>query len=295
MKRAGLIVLAALISACFAAFYVSVEKTASHSPIVYLPTNENHPFRRAETELHKGKQVDPDEYTINWTLRSELNGKATFRQDFSLLYEDGKLIDRLAEQRENAGELYAQKSVRCEDSGHFRAISVHYANFGTDEQHETSLLAMSYDQIYVMDSPLSETDSFKVPISEEEKEWKSILDHATEEQVQYAWHALIESFAINRNAYYSFSLPYLHVFSRNRLPGLTKQQTERALAQLWQTLYSDYVSGVTRKDGEKTSPIGSTVPLVLFSKNRTGFVVLFKTADGGNVKLEVKLDLGESE
>jgi hypothetical protein len=285
MKRAVMLLISLTGFGLLFMMYVSGERTVSKPPLAYFPRDEGVDFLDSKTNVSMVDQVDSDEYKIDWTFQSDLERRTYLRQDLSLLFEDGRLIDKQAERQENARKVYYGKKILCEDSGHFQAISVHHAEIHKANGKITSRLTMSYDQLYVTVSPVNPIASFKIPQTEEENEWKNILDHATREQLHYAWDDLIKAYHIQPKDYYQFPLPYLHVFSQNTLPGLSERETEMAVARLWNELYNHYFLGLHTSDDETVTPIGSTVPLVLLDKNGEEFIVLIKAANGQNVKI----------
>lgn len=252
--------------------------------LTYFPQDPNVSFSEYKTNLELTDQVDADEYAIKWTVSSTLQQNAYLRQDVSLLYEDGRLVKTMSNWKENVQELKQTKKIPREDSGHFEAVSVHHAEMHYPNDTIKSRQQMSYDSLYVTASPLSPMESFKIPQTEEEKEWQQILEHATMQQLHYVWEELITSYDIDTSKYYRFPLTYLPVYDRHTLPGLNKEQTNQAVGGLLEGLYKNYFFGIKKKNGEIVSPIGSTIPLLLLSKDSSHFLVLTRTPDGENIQ-----------
>ncbi|HEX6922338.1 MAG TPA: hypothetical protein VF149_00825 [Bacillales bacterium] len=290
MKKAIALFLIIVGSGTFFIFYVSGEQNVLEEKFTYVSEDESADFVHYDTSLKLINKVDKDEYTIKWRLASKLDRSAYWRQDLSLLYEDGRLIEKLSKSGENTRRLEQSKKINREDNGHFQAISVHHAEIHYPNGKVTTQQKMSYDQLYVTASPLGPMEAFEIPRTEEEKEWQKIMNHATKQQLHYAWKDLLKQYHIRSKRFYHFSLPYLHVYNRNKLPGMTEQQTEKAIGKLWEKLYKHYFHGIKTEGGEVVNPIGSTVPLVLLNKDGSRFVVLTKTAAGESVKLVQPLD-----
>ncbi|HEU5140519.1 MAG TPA: hypothetical protein VFT51_11120 [Bacillales bacterium] len=285
MKKAAALFVIIVCIGGFFILYVSGEKTVLEQKFNYFPEDQSIDFVQYDTNLSWKDRLDEDEYTIKWSTGSKLDRSAYLRQDISLLYEDGLLIDKVFKWGDHTKQLQLEKTINREDSGHFQAISVHHAEIHYPDDTITSRQQMSYDQLYVTASPFSPMEAFEIPQNEEEKEWQRILNHATKQQLHYVWKDLLRDYQLSPKNYYRFSLPYLHIYNRNNLPGMTKKQTEKAIGKLWERLYDDYFLGIETEDGEIINPIGSTIPLILLDKKGERLIVLTKAANGENVKL----------
>ncbi|HEX7064631.1 MAG TPA: hypothetical protein VF199_06135 [Bacillales bacterium] len=285
MKKTAALFIIIVCLGGFFIFYVSGEKTVLEQKFNYFPEDQSIDFVEYGTNLTWKNRLDEDEYTIKWRAGSKLDRSAYLRQDISLLYEDGLLIDKVFKWEEHTKQLQLEKMINREDSGHFQAISVHHAEIHYPDGTITSRQQMSYDQLYVTASPFSPMEAFEIPRNEEEKEWQKILNHATKQQLHYVWKALLKDYHLSPSHYYRFSLPYLHVYNRNSLPGMTEQQTEQAIGKLWERLYNDYFLGIKTDGGEIITPIGSSIPLVLLDKKGKRLIILTKAVNGENVKL----------
>ncbi|HET7658706.1 MAG TPA: hypothetical protein VFK37_10455, partial [Bacillales bacterium] len=200
-------------------------------------------------------------------------------------YEDGSLIDQISERMENTDTIHVEKKIDRENSGHFEAITVHHAEIRYPNGQILSRRQMSYDQLYVTTSPLSPMEDFEIPQTKTEIEWQKILNHTARQQLDFTWDELIKHYRIPVNLYDRFPLTYLHIYNHNRLPGFSRKQTEQAMGKLWDLLYRQYFTGIQVKNEKTVSPIGSTVPLLLFAKDGSRFIVLVRTKTGENVKL----------
>ncbi|MGP4080882.1 hypothetical protein ACTWQL_13295 [Pseudalkalibacillus sp. R45] len=253
--------------------------------IIYFPIDPSVTFTSADTKVILLEEKDEDEYEIQWKVNSTLGKEAYLRQDISLLYEDGMLKDTMSKWVENTDTLQQNKIVTNEDSGHFEAISFHHAELHYPNDIIKSAQTMSYDQLYVIDTPLQPLESFKTPENEEDLNNKKMLDHATNQQLKVVWHNLIRHYNVSIENYYVLPLTKLYDYSKLPLPGLSKEKTDQVIGGLWEGIYKNYFLGVKSPNGEIESPIGSSLPLILISKDMTHLMLLTETKSGQNVQL----------
>jgi hypothetical protein len=277
-----LIVLLALISVLIVCF---IKRDTVKEAIIFFPLDETVNFTSAKTHLTLLKQTDEDEYTIKWLTSAALKQPVYLRQDISLLYEDGYLIDALSKWKENTNELEQIKRINSEDSSHFQSISFHHAEIHYPNDIIKSSQTMSYDELYVIDSPMSPLESFKTPETKQEEEWQKILDHAKNQHIQVVWESLLRYYQIPIQKYKMISLTNLYRYNTSPFPALNQQQTNEAVGRLWEGLYKNYFLGYKKQNGQVVSPIGSSIPLILVDKQGTHLIVLFQLHDGSKVQL----------
>lgn len=107
---------------------------------------------------------------------------------------------------------------------------------------------------------------------------------------------LIDHFHIKANQMTRIPLAYLPVYDRHQFPGLNKEKSKQLLVAIWETLYSKYFRGIeTRQKETTTSPVGSTMPLILLSKDGSQFFILTQTKDGENICLEGAINASANE
>ncbi|WP_270179279.1 hypothetical protein [Alkalihalobacillus sp. CinArs1] len=269
----------------FALILVNTNSNPVRETFTYFPPDPNTTFESSQTSLSILTQEDEDEYTLSLKTESNLSETAYLRQDITLLYEEGRLLETMSKWEENAKKLTNRKKVKSEDSGHYEAISYHYGEIHYPNDVIKSAQAMSYDQLYVIDSPMTPLESFTVPTSSEEEEWKKLLDHATSQQAQIVFKLLLDQFQVNPSDYYIIPLTKLHNYQDSPLPGLTKAQSVDAIGGIWEGLYKYYFLGIQPEEGEFETPIGSTIPYILLHKESPYLLVLYQTKSGKNVQL----------
>ncbi len=269
-----------LLAAALGAVIMQFSRPEARESLIYFPLDPELAFTKAETKLMLIKKKDTDEYTLKWEVDSTLPRKVYLRQDISLLFAEGVLMDILNQWEEEAESLNLEKKVTAEDSNHFQALSFHYGEVHYQNEVIRSVQKMSSDHLYVIDSPMTPLESFRNPSTEEEKEWKQIIDHATNQQLLFTRDKLLEHFGIPADKYLIIPLFNLPDFEKKPFPGLDLAGTRRAIGNLWEGLYKNYVLGLPGQDGGKTSAIGSSIPYILISRDGSHLLVLFEDAKG---------------
>lgn len=284
IKKIHYIIMLSLIG-FFALILINTNSNPVRESFTYFPPDPDTTFESAKTSLSILTQEDEDEYTLSLKTESKLSDTAYLRQDITMLYEEGRLLETMSKWEENIKKLTNQKKIKSEDSGHYEAVSYHYGEIHYPNDVIKSAQEMSYAQLYVIDSPMTPLESFKEPTSQEEVEWKKLLDHAVSQQSQVVFQSLIEQFQINAEDYYIIPLTKLHNYQDAPLPGLTKKQSVDAIGGIWEGIYKYYFLGTQPEEGENESPIGSTIPYILLHKDSPYLLVLYQTKSGKNVQL----------
>lgn len=282
-----IVIILALITSGF--LYFSHEQNVRES-IIFFPITDSVVFTKASTSLEFVENKDDDEYVIEWDVHSFTDKEIYLRQDLSLLFSDGKLIDTLSEWEDQSQKLAQFKKVSGEDSSHYEAISLHYGEIHIDDQIR-SIQQMTNDHLYVIDSEFTHEFSFKEAETEEEQEWKSILDKVTEQHLEYSWNGMMNFYGIDKSKYEPIPLVDLPNYNTEPLFGLSKAKTQEVIGNLWEGLYKNYFLGLKTKEGKVIEPIGSTMPLLLFAKDYSHVLVLIQAEDGTPFKFIQKISL----
>lgn len=259
---------------------INIEQTIANFPI-----DEDNQFSKVTTTLQLIDLNDEDEYTLEWKTTSETTGKIDLSQDISLLFEDGRLLETLSSANEKNDLLTQKLKIAGEDSGHFEAITFHYRQKHYPNDITKSLQLMSYDQLYILDSPLSPIEYFKKPRTAAEIDGKRILDTIIQQNLQYSWQELIEYFNINLENYHAIPLTNLVKLNGRSLPNLTIDETKEILGTAWGALFKYYFLGIKKQDGTIVSPVGSSVPLILFNNSYSHITIIFISKDGGKYNI----------
>ncbi|GCD81845.1 hypothetical protein PTHTG4_09070 [Parageobacillus thermoglucosidasius] len=280
MKKLVSIAALLLIIASFSLFIYRPAKET----IIFFPIHPHVTFSEAKTTLQLQPQKRDGKYSLLWSAASSLDRDAYLRQDISLLFADGRLVDRLAKWKTNSQTLTQEKIVAARDSRFFQAISFHHGELHEGEMI-TSSQTMTSDYLYVIDSPYSPLVSFHRAATQDEKEWQNVLNKTTAEFLQHTSESLLSHFSIQKQQYYSLYLPDLIVYNEQPLPDLSMEKTQEIIGKLWEGLYKSYFLGIKKEDGSILSPIGSTTPLILISKDYSHLLVLTETKDGEKIRL----------
>ncbi|MGO4887163.1 hypothetical protein ACJ2A9_05340 [Anaerobacillus sp. MEB173] len=259
--------------------------TALRETLISFPVDEDVSYLTAITTLSLLHLDDEDEYTLKWELSSSLDQLTYLRHDISLLFEDGRLRDTMSSWEENSESLYNKKEIKGEDSGHFEAISFHHSENHYPDDLIKSRQQMSYDEIYIIDSPLSPLQSFRQPKNSQDIEGKKLLDNILNQQLQHIWQQLLTFYNIPTDKYELIPLTQLHQHNDEPLMNLNHEQSTIIIGALWESLYKDYFLGVKKNNGTTISPIGSSIPLILIHHTGSHFIVLFQTIDGEKVQI----------
>lgn len=252
--------------------------------IIFFPLDRTAAFSKATTTLQAQPEKPHGSYSLLWKVSSSLTETAYLRQDISLLFADGRLIGTLSKWKENSQTLLQEKNSKQTDSHFFQAISFHYGELHRG-QTITSAQKMSGDYLYVVASSYEPFTSFRRGKTATEKEWQRVLTKTTTDFLQYNVKTMLDNLAIPIEDYYHFYLPELLVYNEQPFPGLSQAKTQTIIGNLWEGLYKNYFLGIKQKDGTVASPIGSTIPLLLISKDYSHLLVLTKMKNGETVQL----------
>jgi hypothetical protein len=275
----GLIIIVALMTGSLLYYSTSLNETFQET-IANFPIDETKKFLNMKTTLRLIDQNDEDEYTIEWKTSSEISEEIYLSHNISLLFEDGRLKQILAQAKENSNKLTQETKIAGEDSGHFEAITFHYGQLHYPNDITKSVQSMSYDQIYILDSPLSPIEFFKIPKTPSEEEGKRVLDTIIKQNLEYTWEELIDYFQVRAENYHAVPLTKLYKYNNIAFPDLTINETREMIAHTWSSLYQYYILGIEKHDGSIVSPVGSSVPLILYHNSYSHIVIIFTNKDG---------------
>jgi hypothetical protein len=268
-------------------FPFSLQQPAKET-ITFFPIDPTVRWTKAITTLRLHPPKQDGQYSLLWTVSSSLDRNVYLRQDISFLFADGRLIGTLSKWKENGQTLLQEKEIKQKDSQFFQSISFHHGEIHKGNTI-TSSQKMSGDQLYVIDSPYSPFTSFRRARTPEEKEWQRVLNKTTNEFLQYKTKTLFDHFSIRAQNYYHVYLPELIVYNEQPFPDLSLEKTQEIIGNLWEGLYKNYFLGMKRKDGSVISPIGSTIPLILLSKDYSHLIVLTEAKNGEKFQLLQKI------
>lgn len=241
--------------------------------ITYFPMDKETSFEKACTKLEMISERTNDSYEITWGSISKSERELYLRQDATLLFDNGMLRGIRSKWVEGTDSIQIKENLYGEDSSYFQAISYHHGEVHYPDDQIKSIHQMTYDQLYVIDSPNTILESFKTPQNDYETQWATLLDHTTHQQLLYSWKQLIHYFNINNEAYFAVPLTNLYKYNSQPLPSFTQEQTNQIIGQLWEGFYKNYI--INAKNMEKNQ-LKSYIPLVLFDRQNKHLIVLYE-------------------
>ncbi|UOQ47451.1 hypothetical protein MUN88_15460 [Gracilibacillus caseinilyticus] len=264
-----------------------LSKHSAEETIKYFPLDTDTSFVDAKTNLQLLDETGNDQYRIKWTASSTLDNEIYLRQDVSLLYMDGQLKGMKGLWKENEKDIALEVLFEESDSSHFQAISFHHGEIHYPNDEIKSIQRMTVDQLYVIDSPYTALESFREPNSSMQEEWKETIDHTTTQQLQFAWKQWINESNLDINHYTAYPLTSISKFENTPMEGLTQEQTDRIMGQLWEGLYRNYILPISNQSNTKNQ----TMPIILIDKNHDHLIVLFENENYQLEQLYQKLSI----
>jgi hypothetical protein len=262
--------------------------------ITFFPIDPSVTYKKVDTNLSLLDHSKREDYDVKWRVSSALDRDAYLRQDLAFLYANGRLKGMMGEWEQNTEQVVQEEIINMKESSHFEAISFHHAEIHYDGEVDGSekiysAQSLSADELYVIDSSFSPLHSFREAHSKEEKEWKSVLDQITSQQLEYSWSKMMTENSINEDQYHQIPLTDIAQYKNKPFPGFTKEETNTIMGNLWEGLYKNYFLGIKKKDGSIVEPIDSTIPLILIAKNQTELLVISELKDGEAIVLRQNL------
>ncbi|WP_462412218.1 hypothetical protein [Neobacillus sp. Marseille-QA0830] len=272
-----------VLTACL--LLTSLGTPKAQESITYFPIEPNVTYKKSNTAVSLADQKSTD-----WKINSILDRKAYLRQDAGLLFQNGRLIGKLGEWKQNTASISQEKRFPAQ-TGLLQAVTFHHAELHEGDKILSSQ-AMSEDALYVIAQPPNSVFSFRSPTTNAEREWKQRLDEQTERMLYYSWNKGVRHFSIPLSEYQAYPLPLFNNRAKTGLPGFSKEASDKITGQLWEGLYKNYFLGIKKQDGTTVPPIGSTIPLILLAKNQTHLLVLTETKDGSPILLRQMIAAG---
>ncbi|MFD1038486.1 hypothetical protein ACFQ3N_08760 [Virgibacillus byunsanensis] len=247
--------------------------TDSKPAITYFSHDDQTSFEDNYTNLEFASEKGKNAYEISWNSGSKVDKSIYLRQDASLLFDNGRLRGVKSKWVQNTDIISLKENVSSEDSSFFQAISIHHGEIHYPDDEIKSIQQMSYDELFVVDSPNTVLESFHVPDNEFKKEWKELLVRTTKQQLLYHWHQLTGYFQINYEDYHAIPFTSLYKYHKKPLPSFNQEQTNQIIGQLWEGIYKNYI--VPAANSEENN-LKSFVPIILVEKQKDHLLVLYE-------------------
>ncbi|MFE8702474.1 hypothetical protein ACFYKX_17900 [Cytobacillus sp. FJAT-54145] len=270
--------------------YILLQKYDAKESITFFPIDPSIKYKSSYSTLTLNERKKLGEFSLQWRVGSTLDRDAYLRQDISFLYVNGRLKGKMGEWEENTDQLVQESEISGKESSRFETITFHHSEIHTNNEDGIfSAQNISTDKLYIIDSSFSPLQSFRIPVSKEEQEWKEILDQITNQQLDYSWSKSLQALSLNKQDYFIFPLTDINRFQDKSIPGLTEIETKELVGNLWEGLYKNYFLGIKKRDGTVTEPIDSTIPLIMISNDQSHLLVLIETSSGDSILLRQNL------
>lgn len=263
--------------------YQPFMKKEARESITFFPIDNSFSFEEAVTSITFSKGTSSN-YELLWKAESESSERVYLRQDIAMIFENGVLTNKMTEWKTSAKTIDLEKDIIGNTPGLWEAISYHQGEIHINEENYRSLQNMSNDYLYAA-LPNGAYSGFKNPKNAKERQIKNELDQKTNQYLQKTLAQTLDFYQINRNNYDVISLQSLAAFNEKPLPGFSQAKSQEIIGKLWEGLYKNYFLSITTNTGQKVSPIGSSMPFILLSKDKTHLFVLLQTSTGENIQL----------
>lgn len=281
------VVLIALITSVLLHSHIWRQK--SINSLTYFPNDPTLDFFKAQTHLSMERVQSSTNYKLNWTTISQTNIPVYLRQDVALLFQNGKLIQVSNKWKRKVTSLNLQQALLFQGISHFEAISVHYAESHLANGTIGSKEVMSFDHLFVRANGYENIDAFKIPIDKAETDFQREITRSVQQEQHYIAEEAAKKYHLQLDNYDVIPLSHLEVYRQNTLPHLDEKNSQRVISQLWEGLYQDYILGI-RIDGQKMeSPLGSSMPLILFPKKGKQILVVIQSKSNQLILLKQSL------
>jgi hypothetical protein len=258
----------------------------STETITFFPLNDTVQYKSAGTALILQKDKKNNQHLVDWKVYSTLDQAAYLRQDMGLLFVNGLLKGKLAKWEQDTADLIQEEYISYGESARYDAITFHYAELHGDGDRITSAQRMSDNMIYVVDSPFSPLQSFTIAKSNQEQEWKKVLDQSVKNKLNQSLRRAENTFRFKASNYLVIPLDTIRRYEDQPFKGFTQKETASILGKLWEGLYKNYYLGIKKSDGTTVDPIDSTMPLILVSRDKSHLLVVTQTKAGVSIILK---------
>ncbi|WP_339228124.1 hypothetical protein NSQ77_21380 [Oceanobacillus sp. FSL K6-2867] len=252
---------------------VLILKSNTLPAVSFFPLDEESSIEAADTSLTLQNVTGTDSYDLGWHINSASDKVMYLRQDVSLLFDNGILRGVRSKWVQNTDRIQFDEIITSEDSSHFQSISFHHGENHYSGDEIKSVQAMTYDELYVIDSPTTPIKAFKKPVTTFETEWQELLDHSAKQQLLFQWHLLIQHFQIEPENYLAIPLVDLYKYNNKPIPNMSQRETNELIGRLWEGLYKNYIIPASKSAANQ---LDSYIPLILIDKQNTHLYVLYE-------------------
>lgn len=255
------------------AILVIVVNRETIETITYFPLDPEVTIEQSGTSLDVQPLDNKRELLLYWDVQSATIDPLYLRQDVSLLFENGYLLALTNEWETETDKIQTSHNFKRKGNKLFQSISFHYGEIHQNDRI-TSTQHMTSDQLYAFSvDDDSKTITFKVPDDKTEEHIAHSLNERINERLSTYWNHLIDEYNIDANKYLLIPLVDLAKYNDESLPNLSPSETQKAIGQLWEGLYKNYVVPLSN---QKHSSEKNYMPLILFDQQAKHLIVIFK-------------------
>ncbi|WP_409289272.1 hypothetical protein [Peribacillus sp. SCS-37] len=266
---------------CLALYFYNAGRNIQ--TIIFFPIDKKALFERAETRL--SPRLSGNYYKLKWEAASVTDTPHYLRQDVSLIFRNGRLLGIMKSWKEDTQRLQQAETIKVDQSSQLQAVTFHYGELHRGEKI-TSVQQMSSASVYLILSRLTGPDYFGTPITAEQQEWKQALDSKARAVQESSWNRAMGRLSINPEKYIKLPLTELPNGRAVFFAGIPPSLQEKIIGRLWEGIYKNYALGIKKQDGSLTTPLGSTVPLLLLNPRMRELLFITETADEEPVLLK---------
>ena len=249
--------------------------------IKFFPLDEDATFNKTASSLTMKKQIKENEpYEVVLSTDSVLNQKSYLRQDFSLLFQNGRLKVFTKEWKQNTDRISQKSTLKAHESSLFQAMTIHYAELHTNNDTPTSSYKLTDSNLFVIASRYGPIKSFQTPENEEQKEWAFTLSSVSNSRLAKVLDRYTEDKKLDITKYTCIPLTQFSIKGKELLTGYSTEQQLEITEKLWEAVYSIYVSGIKKQDGTVIEATDSTIPLILRKHNSNRLIILIQDKSG---------------
>jgi hypothetical protein len=234
----------------------------SRQAITWFPDNKQIIFTKAETRLN----AVPQSRQMNWAVDSELREKVYLVQQFSMLYQNNRLIGTINHWKRNEQSLTDLRTLTAVP-GFYQSLTVHQGELHSDEKIFGKEI-LSEDQLFlyqegaVLQAVSRPTGSYLKQLNEQQKHLIS--------QAQKQYHFLTDNYRV---------LPLSELTEKNmdQLFPFGADKAQRIAGRLWEGIYRMMVRGIETPQGFTIPAAGSSMPILLVGNDH--LLVIIEAAD----------------
>jgi|SRR5690625_31135 len=254
--------------------FILIVNRETERAITYFPLHPEITIDQAFTSLQATPKQQSKNILLEWFIQSRTDDALYLRQDISLLFENGYLIDVINIWKQTTALINEQKTIERRNNKLFQTISFHYGEIHDHGQAINSTQLMSYDQLYtIYCNRYDKTSIFKQPKNFSQKQHAKLLDEQINGHLQMYWQRLMNEYDIDPEKYYQIPLIDLENYNEQPLPRLSQAKTNQVIGQLWEGLYKNYIIPMSK---QKSMSDEHFMPLILFDRKATHLLVIYK-------------------